>query len=307
MPDRPVTHLRSVSLAVPDLTASTTFLCAEWGLTEVATDTGLTYLRAEGSHEQYVLRLRKAADRRIDVIAFGAPSLAAVDVLAERLRIAGVRLITEPGALDQPGGGHGFRFFGPDGLVLEVSADVAPGPARELAERESIPAKVSHVVINTPDIAATADFLVRHLDFRISDWLADQMVFLRCGTDHHAIAINHADHVSLNHISFEMRGIDEFLRATGRLKRCGREMIWGPGRHGPGDNTFAYFGEPNGYVMEFTTALQHIPGDCDWKPTVWERRPENSDQWGIAGPFPERAAVAFGGVPDPGLWTPPPV
>ena len=34
--------------------------------------------------------------------------------------------------------------------------------------------------------------------------------------------------------------------------------MWGPGRHGPGSNTFAYFQDPNGFVAEYTTALEEI-------------------------------------------------
>ena len=45
-----------------------------------------------------------------------------VDRLAQRLAAAGnVQLVSEPGKLDGPGGGYGFRIFDPDGRVLELS------------------------------------------------------------------------------------------------------------------------------------------------------------------------------------------
>ncbi|WP_226352244.1 VOC family protein [Pseudonocardia sp. ICBG601] len=108
--ERLITHLRHVDLAVPDLAAQQAFYTGAWGLTEVHTDTGLSFLAAEGSPEQYIVRLREAADKRIDLIAFGAATAADVDTLAARLGRAGVRLVSEPGAVPTPGGGYGFRF-----------------------------------------------------------------------------------------------------------------------------------------------------------------------------------------------------
>ena len=63
-----ITHLRHVDLAVPDYDTQRTFYKDTWGLTEVGTDGDLSYLAAEGSPEQYVIRLRKDGDKRLDLI-----------------------------------------------------------------------------------------------------------------------------------------------------------------------------------------------------------------------------------------------
>ena len=125
MPDRLITHLRHIDLAVPDQGKQLDFFTGVWGLTAEHSDSGLTFLAAEGSPEQYVIRLRQAPDKRIDLIAFGAASSADVDALAARLAAEGVRLVSEPGALATPGGGYGFRFFDNEGRTIEVSAGVA--------------------------------------------------------------------------------------------------------------------------------------------------------------------------------------
>ena len=108
-------------------------------------------------------------------------------------------------------------------------------------------------------------FYEKHLGFRLSDWLSDRMAFLRCSTEHHSLAIAKRTKVSLNHVSFEMRGIDEYLRGTGRLLRHGHKPLWGPGRHSAGDNTFSYFSDPHGNVVEYTTELHsdHRRGRLD--------------------------------------------
>ena len=100
-----ITHLRYVGIAMPDIERQLSFYRDMWGLTEVAADTGVHFLAAEGSPEQYVVRLRRDDLKRQDLIAFGAASIAAVDTLAGRLTAGGVRLVHQPRPLDTPGGG----------------------------------------------------------------------------------------------------------------------------------------------------------------------------------------------------------
>jgi catechol 2,3-dioxygenase-like lactoylglutathione lyase family enzyme len=307
-----ITHLRHVDLAVPDFKQQLTFYQDIWGLTRVAEDSGIAFLAAEGSPEQYVVRLRQSPEKRLDLISFGAASPADVDAFAERLATAGVRLVSEPGKLQTPGGGYGFRFFDVDGRTVEISSDVTPRVHRKIEEREAIPVRLSHVVVNSTDPARTRAFYEQHLGFRLSDTLAsrhfgDFMYFMRCNLWHHSFAIARGPHVALHHTSFEMRGIDEYMRGTGRVMRAGYRKIWGPGRHLAGDNTFSYFLDPHGNTVEYTTELTKIDEDS-WHPTVFDLEdPETADQWGTANPMNEEVAKESANDPDPGLFVAPPV
>lgn len=309
---RLITHLRHVDLAVPDYARQRDFYSGVWGLTEVASDTGISFLAAEGSPEQYIVRLRRDTEKRLDLIAFGAAAPGDVDALAARLRDASVQLITEPGELDTPGGGYGFRFFDLDGRTVEISAGVAVREHRKLEAKEAVPVRLSHVVLNAPDIAATRSWYETHLGFALSDTLAsphmgEVMHFMRCNPQHHSLAIARGPHTSLHHISFEMRGLDEYMYGTGRLIRSGARMIWGPGRHLAGDNTFSYFLDPHGNTVEYTTELELLDEDT-WHPSVHDfSQPEVTDQWGTANPMNELIAKESFNDPDRGVFVAPPV
>ena len=306
MPDQLITHLRHVDLAVPDFARQRDFYRDVWGLTQVGGDTGVAFLAAEGSPEQYVLRLRQG-EKRLDLIAFGAEDPAHVDELARQLAAAGVTLVSEPGTLDTPGGGYGFRFFDIDGRTIEVSAGVAVRAHRPVEEKESIPVRLSHVVLNSTDIDRTRDWYAEHLGFRLSDTLGNVMHFMRCNPRHHSFAIARGPHVAVHHVSFEMRGVDEYMRGSGRVLRSGSRMVWGPGRHLAGDNTFSYFLDPHGNTIEYTTELQELDEDS-WHPHVYDSRdPAVQDQWGTANPMNELVAKESFNDPDPGLFTAPPV
>ena len=231
-----ITHLRHVDLAVPDYAAQRAFYLDTWGLSEIGTDGNLSYLAAEGSPEQYVVRLRGADEKRLDLVSFGADSRESVDALAAKLAASGVQLIGDPGDLQTAGGGYGVRFFDGDGRTVEVCAEVATRQHREIEEGEAIPVRLSHFVINSTDIAATRTWYEDNLGFKHSDslWgqhMGDMMHFMRCNDWHHSLAIARGPHTSVHHVSFEMRGLDEYMRGTGRVMRAGFKKVWGPGRH----------------------------------------------------------------------------
>ena len=45
------------------------------------------------------------------------------------------------------------------------------------------------------------------------------------------------------------------MRGMGRMKDNGYPIEWGPARHGPGDNVFAYFCGPDELPIEYTAEV----------------------------------------------------
>jgi catechol 2,3-dioxygenase-like lactoylglutathione lyase family enzyme len=307
-----ITHLRHVDLAVPDYATQRAFYKDTWGLTEVGTDGNLSYLAAEGSPEQYIVRLRQATEKRLDLISFGADSAASVDALAAKLAGEGIQLVSQPEKLQTAGGGYGFRFFDIDGRTIEISSDVGSRQHRPIEEGEAIPVRISHAVMNSNDPNRTREFYEQHLGFMLSDslWsqhMGEMMHFLRCNNWHHSLAIARGPHTSVHHVSFEMRGLDEYMRGTGRVMRAGIKKVWGPGRHLAGNNTFSYFLDPSGNTMEYTTQLALLETDR-WHPTLYDiADPNVQDQWGTADPMSEIIARESFNDPDRGVFVPPPV
>ena len=135
--------------------------------------------------------------------------------------------------------------------------------------------------------------------------MGEVMWFMRTSNHHHNIAIARCPHVSLHHVSFEMRGLDEYMRGTGRLMRAGVEKIWGPGRHMAGNNTFSYFLDPQGNTVEYTTELETIDEDT-WHPHLYDfSDPEVTDQWGTANQMNEFVAKRSFNDPDAVFVAPP--
>ena len=293
-----VDFLRAIVMRAPASVATKDFYVANWGLSVAAETEGTVYFRGTGP-EPFIYALRDDATFGIDYISFGMLSRARVDALHARLKSAGAPLLSKPGAVATPGGGYGFETLDPDFRRLRFTSDVAPLTPQ--AETVGRPAKVTHVVLNTPDMERAQAFYETALGFRISDFSANQMVFLRCSSDHHAIALNRGVYASVNHVAFEMPSVDSFMRGIGRMRVKGQSPSWGPGRHGPGNNPFAYFVSPSGFVIEFTSEVQQID-EATHRPQVWSRdRPENMDVWMTAGPPTPAMRTVMQGRPDPGF------
>jgi len=296
-----VTGLRGVELAVRDLHQSAAFYGCVWGLEPVFAQGDTMHLRGGGA-EHHVLTLRERPSSGLIGVHFAATDRAAVDALHAKAEASGVAVLGAPGELPRDaGGGYGFSFRSLEGHALAISAEVARH--QNVLNDRSKPIKLSHVVLNASRILDERAFFLDLLGFRLSD-STEMMEFIRCSSDHHSIALARAHGPSLNHMAYEMANIDGLMRGAGRLKQSGFNVEWGVGRHGPGDNVFTYFVEPNGFVTEYTTEIQQID-ESDYEPhdaRYWTDFPQRPCRWGFAGHPSNRLRAAFGGdlsVADP--------
>jgi len=290
-----VTGVRSIELGVRDLRQSADFYIKVWALDEVAVDGDGIHLRATGG-EHHVLTIRERPKPTLLGVNFAAPDRTTVDQLCAKAKSYGVKVLGDPAPLSGAvGGGYGFRFETPDGLPMSISSDGTQH--LDVVLDRSRPTKISHVVLNSADADEQMPFFIDVLGFRRSD-STHMMEFLRCCSDHHSIAIVRGSGPSLNHVAYELPNIDGLMRGTGRVKRNGFDIEWGVGRHGPGNNVFSYFIEPNGFVAEYTTELDqideasHVPQDAQY----WDKvMPTRGDRWGTAGPPSNRMQFAMSG------------
>jgi catechol 2,3-dioxygenase-like lactoylglutathione lyase family enzyme len=213
------------------------------------------------------------------------------------VRDAGCREIFAPRELAGPFGGYGFRFFSPDGLPFGISSDVEQRAARDVGALESVPVRISHIVLHSPDHQAMARFFTGVLGFRVSDWLGDFMCFLRCNEWHHRVALLPGP-PCLNHVAYDMSSLDAMMRGVARLRSEGVDVQWGPGRHKAGNNTFSYFVTPNGFAVEYTAELERVD-EATWRPTVYNPEPGLMDLWGTGTGGPQTMPRP---APDPGLF-----
>lgn len=285
-----VIGLERVALGVPDVAADTKFYTEIWALAPAATERGAAYLRATGkSHHILSLHPRPAAE--LLSVDLAAASRADVDALHAKAKGFGVTAIEAPQSLALPGAGYGFAFQDIEGRIFRiVTGTERAGEARDVADR---PRKLAHVVLNSRDAHGATRFFLDVLGFKLSDQTR-MFDFLRCNADHHTISFAHGAAATLNHIAYDMPNLDSVMRGAGRMRDHGHAIEWGVGRHGPGNNVFAYFVGPNDIPIEYTGEVDQVDDSYKMgKPEDWTWPPGRIDRWGITNPPSKRLLEAM--------------
>jgi catechol 2,3-dioxygenase-like lactoylglutathione lyase family enzyme len=133
------------------------------------------------------------------------------------------------------------------------------------------PTRLGHAVIGTTNLAASTAFFVDGLGLKVSDYIGDKGVFLRCSTEHHNVLVLAAPVNFLHHTSWQVADVDEIGRgATRMLEDHPERHIWGLGRHHAGSNFFWYLKDPAGNFSEYFADMDGDIDDLLWKPEVFE-------------------------------------
>ena len=271
-------RIRSIELEMPNRAAAARFLQDPWGLIDAGTHGDTTYLRAT-SDQAYAIAVREAPQNALLSVTFEG-SKAEVEAVYARVQKSGLRHGKWIDEFDEPGRGAGFHVAGPEGEPYRFVAGKAKTAA--LPADRARPKHISHVVFNSRDRETATRMLVEVFGFRLSD-RTRVMNFVRCDHTHHCIAYADNPGFSLNHIAFEMIDTDAVMRGMGRLKDAGCPTVWGPGRHGPGNNVFSYFVAPFGACLEYTSEVQRVGDDYRvGAPEDWKWPPGRGDHWGIS-------------------------
>lgn len=287
-----VNALRWVEFEVPSVARTAEFYETCWGLAPISHQDGAVYLRATGA-EHHIVILREGPVARFARVGLAAPDTQTIDGLHERVLSAGSRVVSGPALLTSPGGGYGFSFEDLEGRAVSISAEVAThGDSEDVFDR---PRKLSHCVMNSAQVEQSSRYYEEVLGFQLSDRTV-MMDFIRCNADHHSVAFAKSGPDGLNHVAYEMPSHDALMWGAGRMKEAGFAVEWGIGRHGPGNNVFGYFIEPDGFVVEYTAEVEQVGKDYKvGMPEDWKRPDNRMDRWGFADPPSPRLRAAMSG------------
>jgi catechol 2,3-dioxygenase-like lactoylglutathione lyase family enzyme len=172
-----------------------------------------------------------------------------------------------------------------------------PETVRHQARPHGLPfriAKIGHVVLNVSDLQRSVAFYTGLLGFAVSDVYPESMmpggmVFMRCGTDHHGVALvgalpGESASRELNHLAFEVATLDEVLRARDHLRGHG-VVIDFEGRRRAGCQIAVEFRDPDGHRLEIYWGVDQIGSDGRSRPAA-EWKGARSLAEAIADPAP---------------------
>lgn len=273
--------LSHLALNVTDIESQTRFYQDMVGLHVQTTDAaGRVYLRCQSDH--HVLMLIPANSGGLDHFALDVGGTAELEAAITALEKEGIRLISHDtdNSIGELGQSQACRFLDPDGFVVELVAgmnqvDPTYGP------RVVTPLRYGHLTLRVTDLKQSVNFYQDMLGFRISDWLGEDFCWLRCTPEHHGLALaTHQNAPAMHHFAFHVRDIGELVQQAEHLMRHDRILLYGPGRHGPGQNLFIYFHDEEQNIVEFAADMQRIWDEDTYAPKTWDPNERWSNMWG---------------------------
>lgn len=273
-----IAQMGRVSIQTPDVDGAVAEAQTLLGLSETRRDgNGVNLAASDAGSELTYIEGSTNAIQSIGLRASDAESLAE---LRRRLRDNNATILDSPVSADA----EGLSFVGPEGWRFDVYLEPEQHP---LGRGGLGPQRFGHINLHPTDVKRMASFLIDVLDFRVSDQIGDIAYFLRCNSEHHGIAILQGSG-RLHHHAWQFRSTEDLVNMCDRLHEAGRDVIWGPVRHGAGQNIAAYYVESTGAVVELYTDMEQIYDD-NRPAVIWGADDNWYNLWSDARPLDFRS------------------
>lgn len=234
-------------------------------------------------------------ENSFNTIGLEALTSEAVAEAAARVESAGCRIVT-----DQPSMScidAGVTFDTPEGLRFEVHTPTRDDMYNPRYPTVGVgPRRLDHVNLISPDPQATIRQLSEICGMGLSERMVNDALSWMYGGNrqHHILGVVKGE-TGVHHYSFEFPEFNMYCELGDILDRHDRQLIWGPGRHRPGDNTYAYYYDPAGCIVECSGPMALVADDAHFEPNVITNleRPGNvrvMNVWGTPAPLEWREA-----------------
>jgi catechol 2,3-dioxygenase len=295
----PVQGLLSVTMQVPDIEAGVAFYTTA-GLKAVR-EGQVARLGCYGQDRDAIVLLGGAERKRLHHITLRADRL---DELAGRVPNSGGKVVAAPSGQEA----GGLWIEDPHGMLIQLverpadppQAEGQPfsinSPGRIVRTRRSAilpqasyppvqPLRLGHVLLFTPDVTASVQFVVDALGMGLADRAQDIIAFCctRQHSDHHVLAFAKSSAIGFHHASFQVNDPDEVGRGGRALVTAAGRGDWGFGRHTIGSNFFHYIQDPWGSWFEYYSDMDYIDDHSLWSPTNYALE-DSLASWGPAVP-----------------------
>ena len=147
------------------------------------------------------------------------------------------------------------------------------------------PVTLQHLELRTANLDGMLAFYTGQLGFILSDAVKDpqgelRACFLRTDKLHHTLALFYAPVAGFDHQSFDAPDWDAMKVWGDRMAALQVPIVWGIGRHGPGNDVFFMVRDPDGNLAEISAEIEHCAAG---RPAgLWPHEERTLNLWGKA-------------------------
>ena len=284
-----VRRIRYATFETPDLEKALAYYTQVNGLALAVREKDRAFLATRIG--ELAIELQQGRKARCLGLSFEVAASADLAVMGKLLSNEGIK--SEERCEAAPGIPRLLSFRDPNGTTIQLFFQ-----CNYVVDGQQVagvgPLKLGHVAFFAPDPKSISTFYQHALDFRVSDWIDDFFVFMRCSPDHHSVNFLRGDVIRVHHLAFELNDFSHMKNACDLLAQRGIPLVWGPLRFGPGHNVAVFHRNHDDQLVEFYIELDQMK---DEELGYFEPRPWHRDK-------PQRPKVWRGN--DSMIWGPPP-
>ena len=220
--------------------------------------------------------IKEGMKNRLEFAAFSCRDEGGLNLLKERVKEEGIEVINL-----QP------DLFQNDAISIvdQDGHNISFGLSKPNMNAESVlNGPLQHLTFSTLNVEKFVDFYVGKLGFCISDRVLHSngnlaTCFVRSNHEHHTVACFKSDRIGVDHHSYEAGEWNAIRDWCDHFASMNIELMWGPGRHGPGNNLFVFVEDPDGNWIEISAELEVIH---DRPSKDWPQEERTLNLWGKA-------------------------
>jgi catechol-2,3-dioxygenase len=151
-------------------------------------------------------------------------------------------------------------------------------------KKEGVHGPLQHLTFSSLDVEQFQDFYHNRLGFQVTDRVVTKdgklaTCFTTSNHEHHTIACFKSDIKGMDHHSYEVGDWSYIKDWCDHFASKNIQLMWGPGRHGPGNNLFVFIEDIDGNWIEVSAELEIVHG----RPVKnWPQSERTLNLWGKA-------------------------
>ena len=149
---------------------------------------------------------------------------------------------------------------------------------------KGIYAPLQHLTFASKNVEKFQNFYLKKLGFQVSDRVVKSngelaTCFMTSNHEHHTIACFQSSQNGIDHHSYETGEWNNIKIWCDHFAQNNVKLMWGPGRHGPGNNLFVFIEDIDGNWIEISAELETVIGR---PPKNWPQEERTLNLWGRA-------------------------
>ena len=155
---------------------------------------------------------------------------------------------------------------------------------KSTASLNGIHAPLQHLTFASEDVVSFQNFYENKLGFQVTDRVIKNngelaTCFTTSNHEHHTIACFKSSKKGMDHHSYEAGDWNHIKGWCDHFASNNIKLVWGPGRHGPGNNLFVFIEDIDGNWIEISAELETVHG----RPVKnWPQEERTLNLWGNA-------------------------